>query len=113
MICLTNCIITDYHAYNKNSIISKPENLKMIKIYDIKKIEENKLNVIKRRKERREIKEKSMKRIYIYKYNESEEKENSFSLFKKNLPMIISFSAISIGFIFTCIFTVVAYLFNQ
>lgn len=109
--CLANCIIIENNTNNINNVLSKPENLKLIKIFEIKRVAENELKVLKERKEKLE---RSMKRLDAFDNNTNGVNQFSFvKLFNDNFPIIISLSALSIGFIFAGIFMIVAFLISE
>jgi len=110
ILCLANSIIIDTNNVNvKDNTIAKPETLKLMKIFEIKKIAENELNILKKTKERLE---NSMKRLDVFQ-NKEDDKNNILNFFKENISIIISLSAVLIGFIFAGIFMIVAFLLSQ
>lgn len=110
IMCIANCIIIKSNVNNLNSTISKTESLKQIKFHDTIKVVNNEPKVSKEKKERLK---KSLQKLNVFKFEEFKEKENCFDFIKNNLPTIISFSALSLGFIFAGIFAFIAFLFSE
>ncbi len=111
LICVAKSIIINSNNI-KDNILSKPENLKIIKTFDLKKIAANELNILKKIKEKIEnsiIRNSFQNRDMILISNEN----YLLNFFKEYKSFIISISAVSIGFVFAGIFTVVAFILSQ
>merc|ERR1711957_675912 len=114
MFCIANSIIIDNSKIFKgNNIISKPNTLSLIKIYQMKmkmkKVAHNELKILKTKRDKID---RSMKRLSILSKVDNENETEKFSL-NNNLSLIISFSALCIGFIFAGVFLLMAYLLNE
>ena len=101
LICFTRSIIVENKINNNKILIAKQEGL------SIKKIGRVEIKVSK-------LENNNIKRLNFTGLKSNVNKENEFFLnFKNILPMLISFTALGIGFIFAGIFTIVAFLSSE
>lgn len=104
MICFARSIIVENNLKNnnKNILLAKQQGL------TIKKIGGVEIKVSKLEKNIKRLNFTGLKSIV------NKETENGFFLnFKNILPMLISFTALGIGFIFAGIFTIIAFLYSE
>jgi len=112
MFCIANSIIIDNNnIFKGNNILSKPESINIIKILQLKKVAQDELEILKLKRDRID---KSMKRLSILNKNENYDNDSIAKNFlKNNLSLIISLSALCIGFIFAGVFLIIAYLLSE
>lgn len=106
LICFVDGIILNSNPTSKNSI-SKPENINIIK-----KLTESEFKLSK---EGKETLERSFKNFYVLKNQNPllDNKKFFIASSDSNFPIILSFIALCLGFIFAGIFTVFAFLFSK
>ena len=112
MFCIANSIIIDNNnIFKGNNILSKPESINIIKILQLKKVAQDELEILKLKRDRID---KSMKRLSILNKKENYENDSIAKNFlNNNLSLIISLSALCIGFIFAGVFLIIAYLLSE
>jgi len=112
MFCIANSIIIDNNnIFKGNNILSQPESLNIIKILQLKKVAQDELEILKLKRDRID---KSMKRLFILNKKENYENDSITKNFlNNNLSLIISLSALCIGFIFAGVFLIIAYLLSE
>ena len=112
MFCIANSIIIDNNnIFKGNNILSQPESLNIIKILQLKKVAQDELEILKLKRDRID---KSMKRLSILNKKENYENDSIAKNFlNNNLSLIISLSALCIGFIFAGVFLIIAYLLSE
>lgn len=112
LFCIANSIIINNDNIKANNFLSKPENLNLLKIYQMKKIAESELKALKTKRDKID---KSMKRLSIFNKDfEINDKDTvAKKFFNNNLSLIISLSALCIGFIFAGVFLIMAYLLSE
>ena len=114
MFCIANSlIINNNNIFKGNNILSKPETINLIRIYQMKKVAQDEIKVLKSKRDKID---KSMKRLSnINKdgndINIGDPIANNF--FNNNLSLMISLSALCIGFIFAGVFLMMAYLLSE
>ena len=114
MFCIANSLIIDNNnIFKGNNILSKPETINLIRIYQMKKVAQDEIKVLKSKRDKID---KSMKRLSnINKdgndINIGDPIANNF--FNNNLSLMISLSALCIGFIFAGVFLMMAYLLSE
>ena len=112
MFCIAKSIIIDNdNIFKGNNILSKPESINIIKILQLKKVAQDELEILKLKRDRID---KSMKRLSILNKKENYENDSIAKNFlNNNLSLIISLSALCIGFIFAGVFLIIAYLLSE
>ena len=111
MFCIANSIIIDNSNYFKgNKILSKPESLNLLKIYQMKKVAQDELKSLKSKRDKID---KSMKRLSIFSKVDNENESIEKKFLNNHLSLIISLSALCIGFIFAGVFLMMAYLLSE
>jgi hypothetical protein len=95
----------------KNTIFSEFGNLKIIKFKQVNKVSDKEINFSE---DKIKILNIGKERLNNFRVEDYQDKDKYFPVFVVNkLPIIISFSAFSIGFIFAGIFMVIAFLSSE
>lgn len=108
MFCIANSIMIENNNILKgNNVISKPESNNLLKVFQMKKVAQNELKILKMKRDKID---KSMKRLSFLSTENDDERT---SLNNDKLSLIISLSALFIGFIFAGVFLMMAYLLSE